>query len=434
MSNKFQDKIYNLLRRSEKYTKTDMVYLAKGEFWLVSSQIISSVATFLLAIAFANLLPKETYGTYKYILSVASLLAVSTLRGLEGPLSQAVAKNYDGDFLRILKIKMKYGVFGTLAGLGVALYYYLNDNTNFTIAFLIISVFLPFFEPFGIYHTYLVAKKRFRQSAIYASITQIITALLMIFTLFLISNIFVILSVYFISWTILRLSFLTKTIKKIPPNKKQESQTLSYGKHSTIINFMASIMDSLDSMMLFHYLGAVNLAIYSFSISPVTQFKGLFNKLPSLALPKLAKRSIDEIDKLFWKRFIFLSILGAIIAAIYIIIAPIIFKIFFPKYLDATIYSQIFSLSIIFTMSQLFTAPVLNSHITMIPKKMLYLWNIPGLLFISTAFILIHTMGIIGVIIGRLLSILATTIIGLIIWHKIKKIAYQKSSTPNTQV
>ena len=103
------NKIYKILRYSEKYTKTDMVYLAKGEFWLVSGQIISSAATFLLAIAFANLLPKETYGIYKYVLSIFGLLAISTLRGVEAALSQAVAKNYDGDFLVILKTKMKYG-------------------------------------------------------------------------------------------------------------------------------------------------------------------------------------------------------------------------------------------------------------------------------------------------------------------------------------
>ena len=34
MFKNFKDKTYNLLRWSEKYTKTDMVYLAQGSFWL----------------------------------------------------------------------------------------------------------------------------------------------------------------------------------------------------------------------------------------------------------------------------------------------------------------------------------------------------------------------------------------------------------------
>ena len=34
MINKIKNRIYNILRQSEKYTQTDMVYLAKGGFWL----------------------------------------------------------------------------------------------------------------------------------------------------------------------------------------------------------------------------------------------------------------------------------------------------------------------------------------------------------------------------------------------------------------
>lgn len=420
MINKLKNKIYKLLRWSQKYLKTDMVYLAKGSFWLTLGQGVSSVSSFLLAIAFANLLPQETYGNYKYVLSVAGLLAASTLRGIEAPLSQAIAKNQDGDFLRILRIKMKYGALGALAGLGVSVYYYLNNNFTLTIAFLIVAIFLPFFEPLGIYQIYLSSKKKFRQSTTYQSIIQIIATVAMVLTLFITQNVIIVLLVYFMSWTILRLLFLVKTLKETPPNNVKDPNTISYSKHSTIINFIASITLSLDSIFLFHYLGAIQLAIYSFSIAPVNQFRGLFNKLPTLALPKLANRSIEEIDQLFWKRFIFLSIIGLIITTIYILIAPLIFKIFFPQYLESIIYSQVFSLTIILTMGQTFTGPVLNSHLTMIPKKMLYLWNIPGILFIVIAFILIQTVGIIGVVIGRIVSALATTIIGIYIWNQIK--------------
>ena len=87
MIKKIKEKIYNLLRWSEKYTKTDMVYLAHGGFWLSFGQIISSLSSFLLAIAFANLLPKETYGNYKYILSIASILPKTD------PYARAIALN-----------------------------------------------------------------------------------------------------------------------------------------------------------------------------------------------------------------------------------------------------------------------------------------------------------------------------------------------------
>ena len=66
---KIKEKIFNLLHWSQKYTGTDMVYLATGGFWLISGQIFYSATAFLLSIAFANLWSKETYGIYTYIIS-----------------------------------------------------------------------------------------------------------------------------------------------------------------------------------------------------------------------------------------------------------------------------------------------------------------------------------------------------------------------------
>ena len=57
MIQKIRNKAYNVLRWSEKYTKTDMLYLAKGGSWFTVGQVVSSSSVLLLAIAFANLLP-----------------------------------------------------------------------------------------------------------------------------------------------------------------------------------------------------------------------------------------------------------------------------------------------------------------------------------------------------------------------------------------
>src|SRR3989338_6258286 len=110
-------KTYNFLRWTEKWLKTDMVYLTKGGFWLTAGQLFSSLSAFLLSIAFANLLPRETYGTYKYVLSIASLLSIPTLSGMTTSLAQAVAGCYDGSFIPALKARIKWGLFGALASL-----------------------------------------------------------------------------------------------------------------------------------------------------------------------------------------------------------------------------------------------------------------------------------------------------------------------------
>ena len=67
MIKKYKNSVYTFLRKTEKYTKTDMVYLASGGFWLSIKTALSILIALSLSIAFANLLPKETFGEYKYI-------------------------------------------------------------------------------------------------------------------------------------------------------------------------------------------------------------------------------------------------------------------------------------------------------------------------------------------------------------------------------
>jgi len=119
-------RLYNLLRWSQKYTKTDMVYLAKGGSWLTLGQIVSTIASFLSAIAFANLLPRETYGQYKYILSITSILAIPTLAGINTAVIRAIARGYEGSFIPALKTKIKWGLLGGITSIGLAGYYYFS--------------------------------------------------------------------------------------------------------------------------------------------------------------------------------------------------------------------------------------------------------------------------------------------------------------------
>ena len=124
-------KIKNFLIWSQKYTQTDMVYLAKGGFWLTLGNIISSASVFLLAIAFANLLDSTTYGNYKYILSLVGILIIFTLTGTKFAIPQAVARGLEGSFYTGFKTKLKWGVLGSLSAIGLAGYYFLQGNSGY---------------------------------------------------------------------------------------------------------------------------------------------------------------------------------------------------------------------------------------------------------------------------------------------------------------
>src|SRR3990167_10664736 len=90
-------RLYRFLRWSERYTKTDMVYLASGGFWLVLGQIIFALSAFILAVAFANLVPQATYGTYKNLTSMAAMFAIFSLPGMAVAVTRASAQGNEQD-------------------------------------------------------------------------------------------------------------------------------------------------------------------------------------------------------------------------------------------------------------------------------------------------------------------------------------------------
>lgn len=278
MLNNIRHKVYAILRASEKYTGTDMVYLAKGGAWLLSGQFIFSLSAFLLAIVFANFLPKETYGVYKYILSITGILAISTLSGMGTAVTQSVARGYEGSFLSALKEKIRWGLLGSLIGLGMAIYYFYKNDNILAFAFIVASIFLPLMDPFGLYASFLNGKKRFDVSTKYIGVSQIVISIFLVTALISTKNVFTILFAYFAGWTLLCFIFLKKTIKNFPPNEKIDATTISYGKHLSLLGVLGILAENLDKILLWHYLGGASLAIYTIAQAPINQISALFKK------------------------------------------------------------------------------------------------------------------------------------------------------------
>ena len=417
MIDRIKNKIYKLLRKSEKYTKTDMVYLAKGGFWLTLGQIISSASAFLLAIAFANLLPKETYGEYKYILSILGILSIPTLSGMGTAVVQAVARGYEGSLSSALKIKIRWGLLSSLASLSLAGYYYFNGNTTLTFSFLIASIFLPFFDTLSVYTALLQGKKLFKISSRFRIISKAITTITIILAIFFSKNIIIILTTYLASYTILRLIFLNITFKKHVDNKNEDSSTISYGKHLSLMNVIGTVATQIDKVLVFHYLGATQLAIYAIAIAVPEQIKGILKNVSSLALPKFAEKKPEEITKTLYKKMLQMFVLLLLIVISYWFLAPFIFNLFFPKYLNSVFYSRIFSISLL--LIAFINLP--NTYLRSQSKiKVLYKLNfLSSLLQILLLFIFIYLFGLWGVIFARISFRILLAILNLFFSYKI---------------
>lgn len=337
-------KIKSWLLWSQKYTQTDMLYIAKGGFWLFAGQIVGSAANLLLIIVFANWLSKETFGTYKYVLSLLGILSIPSLSGMNTAAFNASAKNEDGSFLKAFNLKLKWGFWGSLASLGVALYYFLKGNSILAVCFLIVACFLPFFNSFSLYENFLAGKKEFALQNKFGILTQIISLIFLGGTIFFTKNIFIILLAYFLPLTLLYVLFFHLTKKKFNPKGKASPETISFGKHLSIMGIWGNITTQLDKIILWHFLGPAPLAIYSVAMMMPDKIKDVLRIIGGLASPKIVVKPIQELKKSIPQKTIQLFVLAIPAMILYILIAPYIFRWLFPQYAGAIIYSQVYAL------------------------------------------------------------------------------------------
>lgn len=398
---KLKIKIHDFLRWTEKWTKTDMVYLAKGGFWLTLGQIISSISSFALALCFANLLPKETYGTYQYILSITGVLAATALSGINIALIQAISRGFEGDILTAIKTKIRWALFGSIASIGLAGYYFLQKDITLTICFLIVSLFLPIMDSFGVYDSYLQGKKYFKISTKYRITSQLICVISLIITLLITKNLFIIVFVYFFSWTSLRFILLKITLKNFELNKIKDPETISFGKHLSLMDILQSIAGQADKILIYHYVGATELAIYAFASAPLSQIKSFLLNIKILALPKLSITPSDQIKKYLPKKIFKAELLLFFVVLSYIIVAPYIFLIIFPQYQQSIIFSQILAITLLFLPRTLLSSSLSAKK----QIKSLYKIKIYGpVIKVIIYFIFIQIYGLLGLVIGRVLT------------------------------
>jgi O-antigen/teichoic acid export membrane protein len=345
------DKLKNAGRESliwlGNYFETDILYVAKSGFWLTFGQIVSTGLVLIMSVFFANFVSKEVYGEYKFIISLASILGSFSLSGMGTIVVQSVAKGLEGTLKKAVSLSLKWGILTFLAGLSISAYYFINGNNILGISMLIASMAVPLNNAYSIYGTYFSGRKDFKSSTIYWLITQVLVNLGLILTAITTkSSLYLVLTYFFIS-ALSSIWCYYYVLARYKPNDKYDNSIISYGKHLSVMGFFGTLANQLDKILVFHFLGPVNLAIYSFSQAIPEQIKGSYKNLFAIALPKYSETEEKDLRKSIMKKIKQLTLISAGIVLLYIFISPYIFALLFPKYIESVIYSQIYILGLV---------------------------------------------------------------------------------------
>lgn len=392
-----------LLRRSERYTKTDMVYLASGGFWSIVGEISTAVSTLVIALVVSHYFPKTAYGEYKYVLSIVALIGILSLNGISGAVFQSVTHGFDGAVREGFRKNMRWSVFTVLIAGTVGSYYIYFGNYILGLGILIGGCFSPLYSSANLASYFLAAKKDFRrQSIYYGVVATAIPATIIAIAAYLTDSAIWLVGAYFISNALLTYWAYRKVLALYRPDPaKTDPAMIMYGKHLSLMGMLVTIANNIDQVLLFQFVGPAQVAIYNFAIAIPEQIKGPLKTLDSMVQARFATRTDKQIRSSIRSKILSLGAMTALAIIGYCIAAPSIYGLLFPNYTEAVLYSQLYALSLL---GLAFTPA--SSYLSV--KKRIreqYFFNIiTSVLQIVAMLVGVMLAGLIGVIIARVIS------------------------------
>ena len=425
-----RNKTLRILRSAEPFLKLDMVYLARGGFWTTLRFVVGVLSSLVTVVAFGNLLPREVYGTYNYLLALGASLSFLTLSGTGTAVMRSVSRGYENIIPHALRLYLKYNMLSVSLVMLVAIYYGYKGNLVFAGALALLSVAYPISEAYHLYVQILTGRKRFDLLTKIASITSLVGAIATFSVLLLTDNVLALIATYTLISLIpnfITYKITTRKIDRSAPSREQINEFERTSFHVTGSGIIGVIASYIDKIILFQIAGPASLAVYGFAIAGPERLKSLVKNWTSIALPRLAQSSLVQVHVVVYKRIALSTLIGGSLSLIYILTSPILFKIFLPRYLDSIIYSQVISLGLIFVPTSVYIGSVFSGQNML---RAIYALNFGSqvlriVLFITFAWL----WHIWGLVFAYLLSSIANAIYGIIILEIETKRLINKNET-----
>ncbi|KKW19339.1 MAG: Polysaccharide biosynthesis protein [Parcubacteria group bacterium GW2011_GWA2_51_10] len=418
MLTSMKNKSAAFLRRLDPYMKTDVMYLATGGFWLMLGQIVGTAAGLALTLVFGNFVSKEVFGNYKYVLSLAGIFGAIALTGMGSAVTQAVARGFDGALREGFRTYLQWSIpsmFATLAG---AVYYWANDNNVLALSLFIVALGSPVLNACNLYTSFLQGKKDFRRNTIYGFLISSTPPLLLIATMLAgyVEWVPLFVLIYYIAMIAPSAYFHMRTRALYRPSNVIDVETAPYAWHLSLINVLGRIAAYIDKVLVFHFLGAAPLAIYTFASAPpqyVLKFNGIFR---TLALPKLAARDIPTLKATLPRKIALHFAVALAVLGVYEILVSPFFRFFLPQYIDAIPYAWALGLTIL-SAPGVWLGQTLIAHMK---KRALYFMNtVSPIIKMGLYVSLIPIYGIWGVVVATVASGFIGFMIAAIIFKRL---------------
>ncbi len=395
---------------------TDLVYLAKGGFWINIRQFLAMAFSLLTALLFGRYVSQEVYGEYKYLVSIFSLLTTLTLTGLGSGVMQAIARGNEGTLPKAFWLNLRWSVFACAGAIGYAGYQLAQGNTTQGIALLLIAVTFPFIRSFQLAESFYTGTRQFQKNALLKGTADTLLFLAVAIVAIWTNNVLLILCAFLFTSLISEGTIYLYTRSRITHLERVEYDVFSFSKHLSVTGIVSSIAGQADKLLVYHVLGAVPLAVYTFALAIPKQFRTAVSFVAPLAKPKYAVMEEHQVRTSVFHKFVLSQAILIPATIVYWLAAPWIYQTFFPQYVESVTASRLYAL--IFPLFGNFSFIAFE---TQKKTRETYLSTlIPSVIQIALMVACIFPFGINGVILATLIAKYGSTLYSLLLVSRMR--------------
>ncbi len=326
---------------TQRFTKTDNIYLARSGFWIALATIVANVLGMVLAVSFARLSTKEVFGQYQGILALIDTFLILSFPAINTALMEAVAKGNEGSVWLALKKRFTYSFLGSLVFLLLAIYaHYFYGDLMLTLALFAVAIFFPVYIISNTIFSYYYAKKQIRFPQIYQILIRLLVVGGLVGAIIFWNNVFAIVTAFLLLNGLMNLILLWYFKKTAKTTGGSDTNIVKYGWKLTGANLIPEFLNNFDKLAISFFLGAEPLAIYTIAEKIPNAIKGFFKSFSAIFFPKLVFLNKNNFLNKFKNIYLYLAFVA--IAVLTVLFLPIVIPLLFgPNYQDSIFIGQL---------------------------------------------------------------------------------------------
>lgn len=324
-----------MIRRFAKRLDFDLEYYLSGGSLLMVDQAVVLATGLATTWCFTNLMPKEVYGAYGFILAIAGWLALIALPGVSQAIQRSAARGFDGAFAVGARRRLKAGSIAGAVMFVTAVLLFAAGRGMEASGALVASVLFPFAYAFDDYRSVLFGKQRFAAYVVMHACLQVCVAAATITAIIAGVSFFAILAANMSVRAVGNAATYLLTRRRFIANDQVDEDFHRFGWNLSLAGIVGGTSYQLDRIIVGGLLGLEVMAAYELAFRLTDPLRNLGVFLNKLLFPRAVRVSGLAVASRFFSRVVLLG--GAMAAAGLVItwlLDPVI-HLLFPKYPEA---------------------------------------------------------------------------------------------------